>query len=49
MNYSKNQVGWVYKKEQVREDRSELLATAVGIGCIALFVVALAVLPWSTL
>lgn len=49
MNYSKNQVGWVYKKEQVREDRSELLATAIGIGGIALFVVALAVLPWSTL
>lgn len=42
-------VGWVYKKEHVREDRSELLATAIGIGGVALFVVALAVLPWSTL
>ena len=49
MNYSNNQVGWVYKRPAPVDNRDELMSIiggAVGLLGIFVFVAALAILPW---
>lgn len=52
MKYSKNQVGWVYKRSYIPSERDELMSIiggAVGLLGIFVFMAALAILPWWVL
>lgn len=54
MQYSKNQVGWVYKRQApaTLRDEDELMAIiggAVGLLGIFIFMASLAILPWWVL
>lgn len=53
MNYTRNQVGWVYKKQEAPVEMDpfirDVIAGSVGLVGVFLFMAALAILPWGVL